>query len=264
MTVTSPHTRGLDTADLRDGWRAAGVAEGMAVMVHSSLSALGYVEGGAAAVADSLCAAVGPSGTICAPVFTGQVADPSHFHSGSADASLWRCRGAVARFSADLPSTMGAVPEAVRAMPDSRRSSHPQVSVAAVGARAAEVVNRHRLGFAIGRDSPFGALHDLDGHILLVGVGHDRNTFLHYAESLTERPRLKLRRFPYLVDGERVWVEVFDVGDDDEGHFPVVGGEFEVSAGIRPVRIGNAWCRLLPVRPLVSFAVNRLGELLGG
>ena len=77
-----------------------------------------------------------------------------------------------------------------------------------------KIVSRQSLGFAVGPDSPFGRLYDLGGHILLVGVGHNRNTFLHYAETLTPRPRLKVRRFPQLVDSERVWIETDDVGDD--------------------------------------------------
>lgn len=95
-----------------------------------------------------------------------------------------------------------------------------------------------------------------------MGVGHDRNTFLHYAETLTPRPRRKVRRFPMLVDGERVWIETPDIGNDNGTYFPLVGREFEEAAGIRPVLVGNAECRLIPVRPLVEFAVRRLTELL--
>ncbi|MDG4865792.1 AAC(3) family N-acetyltransferase, partial [Streptomyces sp. T-3] len=157
---------------------------------------------------------------------------------------------------------MGAIAEALRSLPDAVRSSHPQASVAAVGARAKEITERQTLGWAIGRESPFGRLHDLDGQILLVGVGHDRNTFLHYAETLTPRRRLKVRRFPMLIDGERVWVETPDIGNDNGTYFPLVGREFEELAGIRPVLVGNAECRLIPVRALVEFAVRRLDELL--
>jgi aminoglycoside 3-N-acetyltransferase len=132
------------------------------------------------------------------------------------------------------------------------RSSHPQASVAAVGAHAADVTGRQTLGFAVGRTSPFGRLHDLGGHLLLVGVGHDRNTFLHYAETLTPNPRLKVRRFPQNLDRERVWVETLDVGNDNGTYFPTVGREFEDQAGIPEVMVGDAPCRLISVQPLDS------------
>ncbi|MCX5409097.1 AAC(3) family N-acetyltransferase [Streptomyces sp. NBC_00335] len=250
--------------ELVAGWRAAGVGEGMALMVHASLSALGRVDGGAATVVASLREAVGPAGTVAVPAFTWEVADPDPEHVGVPDAAVAARRAAVPLFHPGLPVTraLGAVPEALRSLPDSLRSRHPQASVAAVGARAAEVTATQSLGFALGRTSPFGRLHDLGAHILLIGVGHNRNSFLHYVESLAPRPRLRVRRFPMEVAGERVWVETPDVGNDNDTHFPVVGPDFERHAGIRPSRVGGAECRLLPVPALVDFAVPRLQELL--
>jgi aminoglycoside 3-N-acetyltransferase len=89
-----------------------------------------------------------------------------------------------------------------------------------------------------------------------------RNTFLHYAETLTPHPRLKVRRFPLHLDGERVWVETLDVGNDNDTYFPLVGREFEEHAGIKEVMVGQAPCRLIPIKPFVAFAVPRLTELL--
>ena len=196
------------------------------------------------------------------PTFTRRVADPDPGEVGAPAASVRARRERVPCFHAGLPSSMGAIPEALRSLPESVRSSHPQASVTAVGARAHEIVASQSLGFALGRDSPFARLHRLGGHIVLLGVGHNRNTFLHHAESLTPNPRLKVRRFPLLLDGERVWVETLDVGNDNDTFFPLVGREFEERHGITPTIVGNAACRLLPARPFVDFAVRRLGALL--
>ncbi|MDG4864221.1 AAC(3) family N-acetyltransferase, partial [Streptomyces sp. T-3] len=69
-------TRPLTTDDLVRGWGATGVEEGMHLIVHSSLSRLGRIEGGAPAVVESLRTAVGEAGTVAVPAFTWQVADP--------------------------------------------------------------------------------------------------------------------------------------------------------------------------------------------
>ncbi len=74
--------------------------------------------------------------------------------------------------------------------------------------------------------------------------------------------RRKLRRFPYLVDGQRVWVEARDVGDDNGTHFPRVGEEFAATGQVRTHTIGRAECRLMNSRALTRFATRRLGELL--
>src|SRR3712207_3314359 len=95
-----------------------------------------------------------------------------------------------------------------------------------------------------------------------VYVGHNRNSFLHHAESLIARSRLEQRRFPVLVDGERIWWETLDVGDDDDTHFPVVGRDYERHTEIRPAHIGHARTVLLPARDFVSFGSRRLTELL--
>lgn len=44
-----------------------GILPGDIVLVHSSLSALGFVEGGAQTVIDTLLSAVGPQGTLLMP-----------------------------------------------------------------------------------------------------------------------------------------------------------------------------------------------------
>ncbi|MEV7723219.1 AAC(3) family N-acetyltransferase [Streptomyces sp. NPDC087917] len=254
----------IGTTELVAGWRRVGVREGATLMVHASLSSLGRVEGGAGTVVASLREAVGPAGTVAVPAFTWEVADPDPEHVGVPDPEVAARRAAVPLFGPGLPVTraLGAVPEALRSLPQSLRSAHPQASVAAVGARAAEITEGQSLGFALGRNSPFGRLHDLDAHILLIGVGHDRNSFLHHVESLLPRPRLKVRRFPMEVAGERVWVETPDVGDDNGTHFPVLGAAFERHAGIAEVKVGGAACRLLPARALVDFAAPLLQRLL--
>jgi aminoglycoside 3-N-acetyltransferase len=107
-------------------------------------------------------------------------------------------------------------------------------------------------------------MYRLRAQILLLGVGHNRNSFLHHAETLVDGHRRKLRRFPYLVEGQRVWVEAPDVGDDNDTHFPRIGADYAATAGIRQAGIGRADCQLLDSVPFIDFARRRLAELLPG
>lgn len=161
------------------GWRRAGVETGMHVIVHSALSSIGPVEGGPGQVLATLRTAVGPDGTLVAPAFTPQVADPHPEVRGVPDDDVRARREQVPLFTPGLPSPMGAVAETLRQAPGAMRSWHPQASVAALGARAEEIVSTQPLHFAVGEGSPFDALYKLGGFILLVGVGHNRNSFLH-------------------------------------------------------------------------------------
>jgi aminoglycoside 3-N-acetyltransferase len=220
-----------------------------------------------------LLTAVGPSGTVVVPSFTGQVCDPRP-GADPLDPEVIRARAAVALFEDRTPTVMGALPRAVLARPDRVRSRHPQASVAGIGPAAGQITASQPLAYALGADSPFGAMYRLGAQILLLGVGHNRNSFLHHAETLVTGHRRKLRRFPYLVEGQRVWVEVPDVGDDNDTHFPRVGADYAAASGIatasgiaaasgfREADIGRARCQLLPSGPFIDFARRRLAELL--
>ena len=63
------------------------------------------------------------------------------------------------------------------------RSSHPVQSLAAWGRHGSHLTASHPLDWPLGDDSPMGRLYKLDGQVLLLGVGHDRNSSLHFAET---------------------------------------------------------------------------------
>jgi aminoglycoside 3-N-acetyltransferase len=251
----------IEHDQLVDGLGRLGVRTGTVLMVHASLSAFGPVHGRAETVLEALLTAVGPSGTVVLPSFTGQVCDPCPT-ADPLDPEVIRARAAVALFDDRTPTAMGALPRAALARPDRVRSRHPQASVAAIGAAAGQITASQPLAYALGADSPFGAMYRLRAQILLLGVGHNRNSFLHHAETLVDGHRRKLRRFPYLVEGQRVWVEAPDVGDDNDTHFPRIGADYAATSGIRQTNIGQADCQLLDSVPFVDFARRRLAELL--
>ena len=119
---------GLGVAELTAGLRELGLAPGDDVLVHSSLSSLGRVDGGAQTVCEALVRAVSPGGTVCCPTITG---------------SRRYSKSIPPRFSVDDPCWSGAVPEAMRHRADAVRSLHPTHSVACVGPRAAELTCGH-------------------------------------------------------------------------------------------------------------------------
>jgi aminoglycoside 3-N-acetyltransferase len=144
------------------------------------------------------------------------------------------------------PTTMGSIPEAFRTFPGTCRSNHPLVSVCAN--------DRHALEFCEGRGTPFEKLYELDAQTLLLGVGLNRCTSLHYAESLVSARRTTVSRFPIIQNGERIWVENLDMASDNGVHFPVIGNRFVTAGGICAGRVGTADALLFATRALVDFA----------
>lgn len=146
------------------------------------------------------------------------------------------------------------IPEVVRHLPGASRSMHPAVSFCAVGRNATTITSEHELAFGFGELSPLARLYDLGARILLLGVGHDRNTSLHLAEFRVHQDRQVIKQgAPMVVNGEREWV-TFDTLDYDTDDFDEVGvaaGEM----GIEQVgKVGAATARLLSQPRLVDFA----------
>lgn len=258
----STSARPVDASFLQQELEALGLPRGAVVMVHASLAAFGTMEGGADAVIDALRQCVGDAGTVVVPTFTPQVCDPCPQSHGFGDPQVDSARRSVPLFHDALPTPMGAVPNALLAHPGRLRGGHPQASVAALGARAREITADQPLVYALGKGSPFDRMHGMGAYILLLGVGHNHNSFLHYAESLTRRHRTKLRRFPYVIQKDRLWVETPDVGDDNGTYFPLLGTEADAAGLIRSKMIGSAPCQLMESIPFVDFAKMRLEELL--
>jgi aminoglycoside 3-N-acetyltransferase len=157
---------------------------------------------------------------------------------------------------------MGAIPEAFRTYPGTQRSNHPLVSVCANGAHAETVTAEHALQFSEGRGTPLQKLYDLDALTLLVGVGFDRCSSLHYAESLAPQRRTALSRFPIVQDGQRVWVEKPDMAADNGVHFPVVGKRFIEEGHVQSGKVGHAESMLFSTKTLVDFATAYFRESL--
>jgi aminoglycoside 3-N-acetyltransferase len=216
-------------------------------MVHSSLRKLGFTVGGPAAVIRALLNVLAPQGTLVMPAESPSISD---------------CHAGAVFDRRTTPTTMGAIPEAFRTYPGTLRSSHPLVSVCANGPHAGTITAEHTLAFSEGRGTPFQKLYDLDACTLLLGVGFNRCTSLHYAESLVSRRRTTVSRFPVMQDGRRVWVEKPDMAADDGVHFPIVGRRFVEDGQVDIGRVGGAESMLFSTRALVDFAAAYFQEAL--
>lgn len=251
--------------DIAANLSALGVESGDGLFVHSSLSKIGHVIGGPRGLIEGLIQAVGPNGLIGMPGFSQDAYDPVDvFGLEVTPEHHARIREQVPGFDPLLSNARGngAVPEAFRSWPGVVRSPHPTSSVLLFGADAEAIAAAHDpFGWATGPKTPWGRLRERKTmKILLIGVGWNRCSALHAAESIAEHKREKIRTFKNGLGSGATWVEAPDVADDLDTLFPLVGAAWEQEGGVQNGKIGGAESKLTSYDSLLAFASQWISE----
>ncbi|KQX81894.1 AAC(3) family N-acetyltransferase [Streptomyces sp. Root1310] len=250
---TPPPTGPLVTRDtLAAELRALGVEPGEILLVHSSLSSLGWVCGGAVAVVRGLLDAIGPDGTLVVPTQSGDLSDPALWSNPPVPAQWWeRIRATMPAYDPLITPALGVgvIPETVRTWPGALRSAHPQTSFAALGARAAELVEGHAPDCRLGERSPLARLEKAGARVLLLGAGYATCTSFHLAEYRIPAPLVEVGR----PGPGGTWERVTEVSIDSD-RFDELGHDFERDRDVVRGTVGAADVRLFPVADAVAYA----------
>lgn len=239
-----------------------GICEGNTVLVHSSLSSIGWVCGGGQAVIMALLKSVGDEGTLVMPAQSPSISDPEEWENPPIPHDwLYDVYDNMPAFDPMMTPTegMGKIPELFRTIPNTIRSNHPQVSFSANGKFAKKITENHELTPGFGMNSPLGRLYELNAKILFLGVGYNSCTGFHLAEALNEKMPKKRMGTSMTENNTRVWkwFEDFNYDSDD---FGVIGKEFEEKYDISTGMVGNAKCKLFDMKCGVDFAKEWLAE----
>ncbi|MDE0078111.1 MAG: AAC(3) family N-acetyltransferase [Caldilineaceae bacterium] len=226
--------------------RVLGLPRGALVFVHSSMSSIGYVEGGAEALVDAFLQVLGPAGTLAVPTFT-------FSHS----------RSAAPVFDPALdPSEMGRLTEETRTRPGAQRSCHLLHSVAALGAHAEKIAARHGPS-AWAEDGPFWKLRELDACILLLGVPYLRCTFFHLLEQQVQVPYRQWREVEAQIrepDGSQRPLPTLTFGPKPGfvgNDFNRLGMMLEERGHVMAGSVGNAVVRLFRARDAFEVGMEQ-------
>jgi aminoglycoside 3-N-acetyltransferase len=139
--------------------RALGLKENDSVLVHSSLSKIGYLKNGPLDVINALSDVVGSGGTLLFPTFPASGRNKDHLEEHPYFDIL------------KTPSRMGSITEYFRKMEGVKRSFHPTDPVCAKGPLAEYYTNSHYGQMTpYNRDSPFRKLCEKKGRILMLGT----------------------------------------------------------------------------------------------
>ncbi len=231
--------------------------KGKIVTVHTSLKAVGEIEGGGETLLSALIDFFTQDGGIlCIPTHTW-------------DRDVYDLRTSY--------SCIGVLPQLAAAHPDAARTLHPTHSMAVFG--DSEKVERF-INFEATTDTPanpkgcYGKLFDEDGYVLLIGVGQEKNTYLHFVEESLNIPHrltdYKVEKTIIHKDGteEKRFLYWFDEKIPDVSiYFPKFEEPFRHYGCIEDGYIGNAKVQVCNARKMYAvieriYKNNSYGELL--
>lgn len=248
----TPRTRQSLLNDLRE----SGVEKGMTLIVHTSLSSLGWVNGGEVAVIQSLMDAVSDEGTIVMPSQTVEISDPAEWENPPVPEAWWEeIRQTMPVYDPQYTPAnfMGKVAEVFRTFPGVIRSSHPSYSFTAWGKHKEKILQDQPLEWSLGEASPLKKLFNQDAHVLLLGAGFDSCTAFHLAEYRIEYQNIITKGAPMIEQGERVWKEYKELEFRDE-LFEDLGADFEKVYYVKQGKVGSAESKLFSVKNAVEHA----------
>jgi aminoglycoside N3'-acetyltransferase len=228
-------------AELTAQLRRLGVQDAGVLLVHTSYRAVRPVEGGPGGLIAALRDALGPGGTLVMPSWGGD--DDAPFDAATTPAAR----------------DLGVVADTFWRLPGVVRSAH-FFAFAAAGPAAARITADPLPLPPHQPASPVGRVHELDGQVLLLGVGHDANTTLHLAELLAGVP-YRAPKHCTVLGPDRRPVRV-DYGENDHccQRFALADEWLRARGLQREGRVGHATARLLRARDVTAVACEHLAR----
>lgn len=223
-------------SELHAQLREMGVHPSDTVLMHTSMKAIGEVEGGAEGFLEAMIGYFAEDGLLIVPTHTWARAYDKNYIGPTLEM--------------DSPYTcIGLIPSLAAAHPMAHRSLHATHSVAVFGKGAEDYIAGEVLidTFTSPRGC-YGKLYERKGKVLLVGVGHNRNTYLHSCEERMGVPnRLSKEPFPTSIrlrSGDIIdrplHGHLAQGCSDVSAHYPKFEPAFRLAGGIKDGYIGDA------------------------
>jgi len=230
----------LTKQDIQLSLELMGVVPGDTLLLHSALTAIGPVEGGADTVIDAFLETIGEEGTLVMSTLTG-----------------W-----FAPFDAETsPSAVGYLSERFRTRKGVLRSLHPVHSVCAYGKHAKFITEGHEnCKTGCGEGTPYLKIRDLGGKAVLLGVDMDRNTVMHSLEEAIDAKYLRTLDIVAPTYIENHQEKTFTLEKFPPGHrdFMIMTPYLRRAGAMIEGKIGNAVTKFIDMQKLFAIAMPML------
>ena len=238
--------------------KKCGIQTGDDLLVHSSLSSIGYVENGAETIINALIQVVGEKGNLLMP------------SSPNASLQLNYIQNLKLFDVLNTPSALGSITEKFRTKKGVLRSEHPTEPVCCYGPNSIDYTSAHfgeRTPYT--KKSPFYKLVQNKGKILYLGVTLDNaGTSLHLLEDTVSN-----FKFPIYYDvlfnvdvlrstGEKQSMKTYvhNPEQSKKRKCDQLIPSFEKAGFLKKVKIGNAPSLILDASEMYQHMLNQYKE----
>ena len=233
-----------------------GIKQGDTLLVHASLSSLGYVVGGEEALFLALREVIGKEGTIVVPSQTVEISDPVTWQYLPVPQE-WHdvIRSSMPAYSKNLSysKAMGAFSQFIGILPNSIRSNHPIYSFTAIGEKAVEIIGEDTFDFPFGEESPLARMYSIGAKVLMIGTDFETNTSLHLAENRLNREVIHEKSKILTKDGEK-WISFKNIELDIYDDYLEIQKNFMVQYTVNHIKINEGNVHLFDMKECVDFA----------
>ena len=234
---------------LMSGLAGMGVDGAGTLLVHSSMKAIGPVDGGADTVLDALCAYM-REGLLVFPTHTWAQMDHETYNVFDVRTE---------------PACVGLLPNLFMKRPGAVRSLHPTHSVAAMGRDAAAfVAGEEESRTPCARTGCWGKLLDRRASVLMLGCGLDKFTFLHGVEEWNDVPgRLtEQEQTFYCVDAQGIRHKTPQHRHcaSPSEYYPKMEKAFYEGGALRYGKFGDARCMLVDAAKAAAITQTYLAQ----
>ena len=253
----------LTKKDLKKIFKKVGVKTGMKVMVHSSLSKLGYIVNGAEDVIDALLEIVSlKKGTLFIPTHSSQLTNPIHWKIGKfSKKEKEKIKKNMNFFNEKktIPANRGLISKMILNYKEVKRSFHPLNSTACLGNKSKYYTSNHSLHRPEGFQSPIGKLYKDKGYILLIGVNFDKITALHLAEAIINNnfPEKYQPEILVKIKNKRKFIKL-KYYDNRPKNFKRIYNTIKKKGALKELKINDCNIMLIQLSPLINEAVKKI------
>jgi len=215
---------------------------GKIVCIHSSLRSFGEVQGGADAVIEAFleerCTVLVPSFSYDYYIPRVEVIAQNGIDYNE---EPFEPNGKIYNVeTADISSDMGSIPRAIVNKAGRYRGCHPTNSFSAIGPKAESLISCQTPENVY---APFQKMMEMDGYIIMMGVGLTKMTAIHHAEKLSGRELF----ICWALDEKGNTIRIRE-GSCSEGFGKL---DFAVEKYEKQITVGNSLWRIFPIKETV-------------